>query len=157
MSLRRLLFRVFGALVLPLAFASCGGGGGSPPDLVAPATSSTPTIIDSATSQTASQVIISRFGSSPSQLSYANAVEAASTTLLQASATDATSAKRALLQFSSSINCTQLLASQADPVRTDVMSLIFDTPERRAKLQDMYLKAGAFEIDPGMVQGATSC
>lgn len=156
-SLRsRILFRAFGALLLPCALASCGGGGSSQPAAVTPAGNSTPPI-GSATPQTADQIIISRYGSSPTQLSYANAVGAASTTLLQANVSDAPSAKQALLKFSASINCTQLSSSEVNPIQTDVMSLIFNTAERRAKLQDTYIKAGAFEIDPETLKGSASC
>ena len=153
----RILSHAVAALLLPFALSSCGGGGGGSPAASTPTASSGVVPVGSSAPQTVDQIIASSYGSLPAQLSYATTVAAASTTLLQASVLDAVSAKQALIRFSAATNCTKLSLSESSPIQTDVMSLIFDTTERRDRLQDIYSKAGPFEIDPGTLQGGTSC
>lgn len=141
------------ALAAPVIFSGCGGGSGA---TSARPSGATPAATTGAGSD---ELITSRFGESPGQLAFARAVAVSAGKLLVASASTTMDAKQALVSYSVSVSCVSksLTASETAGIQTDVISLVFNDSQKRAKLQHIYTKAGVFEIDAQEFTGTDTC
>lgn len=132
------------ALASCLALLSCGDGGGGG----GRAGSAGGDLLEIEASRRARPITADK-------LAFAHVATVSANTLLQAPTSTKAEAKQALASYSAALSCPsrKISASESAAVQTEVFGLVFDSAAKRAKLQEVYSKAGAFEIDATVFEG----